>query len=80
MNQPVSIEIMDNPFGIENGVKVKTKEEEKKRAEVKILKVLSIAPGGNRAWVLTNVGKLKKPLRVIDRKLLDEYERGQNES
>ena len=75
MNHPVSVEIVDSPFGIKDGIKVKTEKGEQRREEVKILKVLSIAPGGNRAWVMTNVGKLKKPLNAIDPKLLDEFKR-----
>ncbi len=43
------------------------------RPEVKILKVLCLTPGGNSAWVETDVGEIKKPLKAIPQKLLDEY-------
>lgn len=43
------------------------------RPEVKILKVLRITPGGSHAWVETNVGELRKPLKAIPQRLLDEY-------
>lgn len=47
------------------------------RPEVKILKVLRITPDGNYAWVLTDVGKLRKPLKAIPKRLIKEFEGAQ---
>lgn len=43
------------------------------RKEVVIEKVLSITPGGNHAWVESNIGRIKKPLNAIPKRLLDEF-------
>lgn len=44
--------------------------------EVIILEVVEITQGGNNAWVITNIGKLKKPLNAIPKRLLDKYKEG----
>ncbi len=43
------------------------------REEVKILSIIKITPGGNHAWVKTNVGDLRKPLKAIPQKMLDKF-------
>lgn len=43
------------------------------RKEVTVLKVLRLTQGGNSAWVKTTVGELRKPLKAIPQRLLDEY-------
>lgn len=45
----------------------------KERKKIEILKVVSMTPGGNRAWVETNVGLVRKPLNAIPKELLDEF-------
>ena len=50
------------------------------KEKVKIIKVIKITSVGNRAWVETNVGDMKKPLNAIPAKLLEEYRKNNPET
>ena len=52
------------------------KAEKKKCVPVKVMAVLGITPGGNHAWVRSNVGVIRKPLGTFK---LEAFRRAQGE-